>query len=159
MERKVANVTEPWKAWPGAGMTRYTRFFSAVAAGINITYISPFACSRDFLSWHLQPQHSCSLWFPHTPKSMIPAFSSTSSSYIHWHQRARWKDNILFTSMSGIDIMYKHKDTELYWHFSGVKSSSFTTNGCKLFCHLFFLYRSSLSMFMSCWRLGATWLK
>lgn len=41
MEKKVVNVTEPWKAWPGVEMIRYTRFFSAVAAGINITYISP----------------------------------------------------------------------------------------------------------------------
>lgn len=41
MEKNVVNVTEPWKAWPGVGMTRYIRFFSAVAAGINITYISP----------------------------------------------------------------------------------------------------------------------
>lgn len=41
MEKKVVNVTEPWKSWPGVGMIRYTRFFSAVAAGINTTYISP----------------------------------------------------------------------------------------------------------------------
>lgn len=41
MEKNVVNVTEPWKAWPEVGMTLYTRFFSAVAAGINITYINP----------------------------------------------------------------------------------------------------------------------
>lgn len=41
MEKKIVNVTEPWKSWPGVWMIRYTRFFSAVASGINITYISP----------------------------------------------------------------------------------------------------------------------
>lgn len=66
MEKKVVNVTEPWKAWPGVGMIRYTRFFSAVAAGINITYISPLLVQEISSPGTYNLNTLTALWFTHT---------------------------------------------------------------------------------------------
>lgn len=66
MEKNVVNVTEPWKAWPGVGMTRYIRFFSAVAAGINITYISPSLVQEISSPGTYNLNTLTTLWFAHT---------------------------------------------------------------------------------------------
>lgn len=90
-EKNVVNVTEPWKAWPGVGMTLYTRFFSAVAAGINITYISPSHVQEISSPGTYNLNTLTVLWYTHkhthahTAHIVNLTLSSSSCALTHKH--------------------------------------------------------------------------
>lgn len=117
MEKKVVNVTEPWKAWPGVGMIRYTRFFSAVAAGINITYISPSLVQEISSPGTYNLNTLTALWFththtPHTVRSR-PFQVAHVHTHIHTHTRGQTRVlNSIFYSVckhdSGCYYLFTH---------------------------------------------------
>ena len=182
METKVVNVTEPWKAWPGVGMIRYTRFFSAVAAGINITYISPSLVQEISSPGTYNLNTLTALWFTHTHtlhrvrfKTFQVAHVSTyTHTHTHTHTRGQTRVlNSIFYSVcehdSGCYYLFTHTHTEFSWLLlDGFVSTAIYKYSLYYQCNVwlcvcsvsfFFLSRSSLSMFMSCWRKSATWLK
>ena len=74
-------------------MTRYTRFFSAVAAGINITYISPSLVQEISSPGTYNLNTHCTVIHTHTVHSTIQTLSSSSCAYTHTHTQRDTQTN------------------------------------------------------------------
>lgn len=116
MEKKVVNVTEPWKAWPGVEMIRYTRFFSAVAAGINITYISPSLVQEISSPGTYNLNTLTAPWFTHTPHTVRSRPFQVPHVHIPEGKRGFWIV-VLFYSVCKCDssCYYLFTHTEFSW--------------------------------------------